>query len=85
MVHASLGPLVEPAPELTREQLARAVQQAIDAGELDASTDPAQFAFEMYAIALAIHHDAGLTGYVGAVARGQRAFERLIRGYAPAR
>lgn len=68
-----------------REQLARAVQQAIDAGELDASTDPAQFAFEMYAIALAIHHDAGLTGYVGAVARGQRAFERLIRGYAPAR
>ena len=25
------------------------------------------------------------TGYVGAVARGQRAFERLIRGYAPAR
>jgi AcrR family transcriptional regulator len=68
-----------------REQLARAAQQAVDAGDLDASTDPAQFAFEMYAIALAIHHDAGLTGYTGALGRGLRAFERLIQGYAPTR
>ena len=66
-----------------REQLARAVQLAIDSGELDRSTEPAQFAFEMYALALAIHHDAGLTGYAGAVARGLGAFERLIRSYAP--
>ena len=66
-----------------REQLARAVQLAVDAGELAADTDPAQMAFEIYAIALAVHHDAGLTGYDDAAARGFRAFERLIRGYAP--
>lgn len=64
-----------------REQLAHAVQLAIDTGELEPGTDPAQFAFEMYALALAIHHDAGLTGYDEAAARGARAFERLIRGY----
>ena len=66
-----------------REQLARAVQLAVDAGELAADTDPAQMAFEIYAIALAVHHDAGLAGYDDAAARGFRAFERLIRGYAP--
>ena len=66
-----------------RGQLARAVQLAIDGGELAADTEPEQFAFELYAIALAIHHDAGLTGGAEAAARGLRAFERLIRSYAP--
>ena len=64
-----------------REQLALAVDLAIQAGELGPGTEPAQFAFEMYALALAVHHDAGLTGYDEAAARGTRAFERLIRGY----
>jgi len=64
-----------------REQLAQAVRQAVATGELDADTEPEQFAFEMYALALVIHHDAGLTGYDPAVARGVRAFERLIRSY----
>lgn len=66
-----------------REQLAHAVRLAIEAGELDPGTEPAQVAFEMYALALAIHHDAGLTGYDEAAARGSRAFERLVRGYQP--
>lgn len=66
-----------------REQLARAVQLAVDNGELASDTDPVQMAFEIYAIALAVHHDAGLSGYDGAAARGFRAFERLIRGYSP--
>lgn len=66
-----------------REQLARAVQLAIESGELAPDTDPGQMAFEIYAIALAIHHDAGLTGYDDAAARGLRAFERLVRSYAP--
>ncbi|MDH5833640.1 TetR/AcrR family transcriptional regulator [Luteimonas kalidii] len=66
-----------------RDQLARAVQLAIDSGELAADTEPGQVAFELYAIALAIHHDAGLTGYEGAVSRGFRAFDRLLRSYAP--
>ena len=66
-----------------REQLARAVQLAVDSGELSTDTDPAQMAFEIYALALAVHHDAGLSGYTDAAARGERAFVRLIRAYAP--
>ena len=66
-----------------REQLARAVQMAVDGGEFAADTEPEQFAFELYAIALAVHHDAGLTGYANAAARGFRAFERLVRSYTP--
>ena len=64
-----------------RDQLGQAVRLAVETGELAPDTEPAQFAFEMYALALAIHHDAGLTGYADAAARGMRAFERLIRGY----
>jgi AcrR family transcriptional regulator len=67
-----------------REQLGHAVRLAIDTGELAADTVPEQLAFEMYALALAVHHDAGLTGYPGAAARGFRAFERLLRSYQPA-
>ena len=67
-----------------REQLARAVQLAVDSGELATDTDPAQMAVEIYALALAVHHDAGLSGYTEAAARGERAFECLIRAYAPA-
>ena len=66
-----------------RDQLAQAVRLAITTGELGADTEPEQFAFEMYALALVIHHDAGLTGYDAAVARGFRAFERLVRSYLP--
>ena len=66
-----------------REQLARAVQMAVDGGEFVADTEPEQFTFELYAIALAVHHDAGLTGYANAAARGVRAFERLVRSYTP--
>ena len=66
-----------------RDQLARAAQLAIDNGELAADTEPMQLAFELYGLALALHHDAGLTGYVTAAERSQRAFERLIRSYSP--
>lgn len=66
-----------------REQLSKAISIAVDVGELAADTDPRQFSFEMYAIALVVHHDAGLTGYDEAAARGFRAFERLIRSYTP--
>lgn len=66
-----------------RRQLALAVRLAMDSGELEAATEPEQFAFEMYALALVIHHHAGLTGYTEARARGIRSFERLIRSYAP--
>lgn len=66
-----------------REALARAAALAVEKGELAADTDVAQLAFELYALALAVHHDAGLFGYPTASAQGRKAFERLLRSYHP--
>lgn len=66
-----------------RQQLARAAQLAIDTGELAADAEPDQVAFELYAIAVAVHHHAGLFGHADARERGMRAFERLVRSYSP--
>lgn len=66
-----------------RQQLARATQLAIDTGELVADADPDQMAFELHAIAIAVHHHAGLFGQADACEHGTRAFERLIRSYSP--
>lgn len=66
-----------------RNELARAIQYAIDAGELRADTDPQQLAFEVYSFALMVHHDAGLFGYEAAQSRGLRAYERLIESHSP--
>ncbi len=40
-------------------------------------------AFELYGLALVVHHDAGLFGFDLAASRGRRALERLFRSYAP--
>jgi len=69
--------------ERWRSELARGARLAIDSGELAASTDIEQLAFELYALALVVHHDAGLRGYDAAYDRGMQAFERLIRANAP--
>ena len=61
--------------------LGQAIRLAIDTGELGADTDSAQLAFEIYGLALIVHHDSGLFGYDSATERGRRAFERLIRSY----
>jgi AcrR family transcriptional regulator len=66
-----------------RNELARAIQLTLEAGELHPDTDAQQLAFEIYGLALIVHHDAGLFGYDAARLRGQRAFERLIRSYSP--
>lgn len=66
-----------------RSELGRAIQLAVDSGELHAQTEPAQLAFEIYSLALVVHHDAGLFGYEAAQTRGQRAFERLLQSYSP--
>lgn len=66
-----------------RSDLARAVQLAVDSGELQSDTDPMQIAFELYGLALVVHHDAGLTGLEAAVERGQRALDRLMHSYSP--
>jgi AcrR family transcriptional regulator len=61
-----------------RSEIAKSVRIARDNGDLLATVDPDQIAFEIYAVALMVHHDAGLFGYEGALQRGRRAFERLL-------
>lgn len=66
-----------------RQALAHAVSLAVDAGELRNDTDIEQLVFEIYALPLLVHHDAGLYGYPVARAHGQRAYQRLIDTYSP--
>ena len=68
------------------ETLKRGVRQAIDQGQLAADTDPEQIAFEMFGIALVVHHHRRLLGYSKARARALAALESLFeRHAAPAR
>lgn len=60
------------------ETLKRAVRQAIDEGQLPEKTDPEQFAFELFGIALVVHHHRRLLGYPKARSRALAALERLI-------
>jgi AcrR family transcriptional regulator len=61
-----------------RDELRRAIKLAIDAGHLRVDTDPTQLAFEIYALMLGLHHDAGLFGYEEARHRTDAALERLF-------
>jgi len=64
-----------------RTELQRAAQLAIDCGHLrDGDTD--QYAFELYAIPLAMLHEAGLFGYERARRHGDVALERWIAAHA---
>lgn len=65
--------------ERLRAELVRAVRMAIESGELRADTDAEQVAFELFAIALATHHDHRLLD--DANPRGDRALERLFDSY----
>lgn len=67
-----------------RSELARAVQLAIDAGHL-VPADVEQYVFELYAIPLTVHHEAGLFGYDVARRHGDAAVERWIAANSPQR
>ena len=67
-----------------RNELQRAVQLAIDAGHL-VQGDADQYVFELYAIPLAVHHEAGLFGYEAARRHGDTAVERWIANHSPTR
>jgi AcrR family transcriptional regulator len=64
-----------------RGELQRAIAQAAAEGHLRADTDTAQLAFEIYALMLGVHHDAGLFGFDEAGQRAAQAFERLWRSW----
>ena len=60
------------------ETLKRTVRQAIDEDQLPAATDPEQIAFEMFGIALVVHHHRRLLGYPKARARALTALDQLL-------
>jgi len=60
------------------EILKRAVAQGIQQGQLAPDTDPEQVSFEMFGIALVVHHHRRLLGYSKARSRALEAFEALL-------
>jgi len=60
------------------ETLKRAVRQGIEEGHFTAQTDPEQIAFEMFGIALVVHHHRRLLGYKKARERALTALDSLL-------
>jgi len=60
------------------EALKRAVRQAVEEKQLPPDTDPEQMAFEMFGIALVLHHHRRLLGYPKARGRALDALNRLL-------
>ncbi len=79
------GPMREAIAERQRQlgrELGKAVQMAIDAGELARRTDVAQFVFELQALILGYFHSEQFAGAEVARKRTRAAFERLVRQHA---
>jgi AcrR family transcriptional regulator len=66
-----------------QRELARAIRQAIEAGELAADTDPDELVFELYGVILALHHDTRLLASGRAPERARRSFERMLAARRP--
>jgi AcrR family transcriptional regulator len=64
-----------------RKQLARSIRQAIEEKQLDASTDPDQLAFEVFALILGVHLDLRLFGDKTAASRALASLERLFAAH----
>lgn len=64
------------------ETLKRAVRQAVEEGHLAKETDPEQIAFEIFGIALVVHHHRRLLGYKKARERALVALDSLLKRYA---
>jgi AcrR family transcriptional regulator len=79
--HHQPGPMrdavIERQKQLDRE-LAKAVQLAIESGELKQDTDPRQVAFDMLGIVLVFYRTALLLGSGESGQRARAAFDRLV-------
>ena len=79
------GPLRDALAEGQRSWigvLRRAAAQAVEQGQLRADADPEQITFEMFGIALVVHHHRRLLGYDKARARALAALDALLARYA---
>lgn len=65
------------------ETLNRAVRQAIEQGQLAPGTDVEQISFEMFGLALVVHHHRRLLGSERARARALQALDALIERHTP--
>ena len=63
------------------ETLKRAVRQAVEEGQLAKDTDPEQIAFEIFGIALVVHHHRRLLGYKKSRERALVALDSLLKRY----
>ena len=84
--HHQPGPMrtaVIERQKLLDRELAKAVQMAIDNGELDKETDPRQVAFDMLGIVLVFYRSGLLLGDAEAGARARAGFDRLITQHTP--
>jgi AcrR family transcriptional regulator len=66
------------------DTLNRALRQAIEQGQLRSDADPEQLSFEMFGMALVVHHHRRLLGYDKARNRALAALERLLERHAAA-
>lgn len=73
--------ILERQRHLDRE-LRKAVQLAIDSGELAPRTEPAQLVFELVGAISAFHRAELVSGHEEAVRRARASFERLVRQHA---
>ncbi len=62
-------------------ELTRAIEQAVDVGDLPGLPSPAAMVFELHGIVLSLHHDARLLRNTESLALAREAFDRLIDGY----
>jgi hypothetical protein len=66
------------------DTLTRAARQAVEQGQLAPDSDPEQISFELFGIALVVHHHRRLLGYDKARSRALAAFDALIQRHAAA-
>ncbi len=67
-----------------QRELARAIQQAVETGDLPAHLDAQDLLFQLYGVILVLHHDGRLLNSPDAVARARRSFDRLVGSWRPA-
>ena len=65
------------------DTLTRATRQAIEQGQLARDTDPEQMSFELFGIALVVHHHRRLLGYQKSRKRALDALEALLVRFSP--
>lgn len=79
------GPVRDALADMVRAwhtALKRAIEIAVEVGDLRPDTDAAQMLFEVHGLILALHHDARFLRSPGAVERARIGFARTISHYA---